>query len=640
MKRLANPARLLLAMLCLPLLLSLLPQASAVSQLNAESPRFSLEGRLLHFVDPGGALEFENVTQAAFVAENFVRLPGYRSLGYDTDTHWFHAKLDPAADAPTRWVLEIGTAELDELDVWVQLPDGGYRHAPMGYTRPYQERPLHARLFALPVDVFPGMQVFLRVRTTNAISVHAELWQPQAWTAQEARGNFLRGGYFGILLIATVLYLILGARLRDGVMLAYTGYLAGQLMYLLGANGYLPVLAGSSSDGAFTDALQRSGWVLWSVCILLMWDRLLELKQRHPWLHRLFLFSACFQSIFLLFALWPTLVNDAVLTAVELANVLSILNFAISMALLLTQWWRSRRVELLIYLLAFAIPVLGNSLSSSADLGRVAWNVVTANAMQAAVLVHVLVMSYGLALRLRQLQYDKVAAEQEVTAATRRAEEQRRFVAMLSHEFGNPLAAIDRAAQMVQIKAKELPIAEAQRLAQIRSNAAILSRLVDNFLMTEALDHNALVPSRESCSIRELLEEVIRLLGDPARERIVLREYPDATFDLDPTLISIAVGNLLANALRYSPPESFVEISALLSDTGLQIRIADRGPGMSDDELDRLGTPYFRATSSLGKKGSGLGYHFTQRIVEAHGGVLTATSRESSGLIVEMLLPE
>ena len=65
----------------------------------------------------------------------------------------------------------------------------------------------------------------------------------------------------------------------------------------------------------------------------------------------------------------------------------------------------------------------------------------------------------------------------------------------------------------------------------------------------------------------------------------------------------------------------------------------DQGPGISADELEKLGTPYFRASSSLGKKGSGLGYHFTRRIVEAHGGTLTARPAPSAGLEVEIFLP-
>ena len=101
----------------------------------------------------------------------------------------------------------------------------------------------------------------------------------------------------------------------------------------------------------------------------------------------------------------------------------------------------------------------------------------------------------------------------------------------------------------------------------------------------------------------------------------------------------MAIANLADNALKYSPLASPVEISVTADETGLTIRIADQGPGMSTDELENIGTPYYRAGSSLGKKGSGLGYYFTRRIVEAHGGHVRAYSRDGGGLIVEIRLP-
>jgi signal transduction histidine kinase len=237
------------------------------------------------------------------------------------------------------------------------------------------------------------------------------------------------------------------------------------------------------------------------------------------------------------------------------------------------------------------------------------------------------------------LQHDKAAAEQEAAIVTRRAEEQRHFVAMLSHEFGNPLAAIDRAAQMIQFNTPEMRPKDTQRLALIRGNAATLAGFVDRFLMTEALDNGALALSLRPCRIEQVLEDTIRQQDDAARARIHLRQCPDGAFEVDCTLIGVAIGNLLTNALRYSPPDSAVEVGAALDDAGLRIRVADHGPGLGVDELDKLGAPYFRGAAALGKKGSGLGYHFTRRIVEAHGGTLTAGSNAGGGLEVEVFLP-
>jgi two-component system, sensor histidine kinase LadS len=101
----------------------------------------------------------------------------------------------------------------------------------------------------------------------------------------------------------------------------------------------------------------------------------------------------------------------------------------------------------------------------------------------------------------------------------------------------------------------------------------------------------------------------------------------------------MAIGNLLDNALRYSPPGGRVEMSATLDANGLLIHVSDHGPGMSKEELAILGTPYYRSASSSGKKGSGLGYHFSRKVVDAHGGCLQASSRQGGGMKVSIRLP-
>jgi len=627
--------RFLLAAIAMILMAA--PSLAAPLILTANTQHASLEGRLEHFADATNKLPFEAVQR-----QDFTPLPEFRSLGYNTAAHWFRFELEkPDPAAPLHWVLTIGTPELEEVDIWVEKPGGGFEHYALGYHRPYGNRPLQNRLFTVPVDVPSHTRVYFRVHTNNAINIHAEIWKPGAFVVDETRTNFHWGLYFGILLIAVMLYSILGLWLRDLVMAAYAGYIGSQMLFQLGVAGYLPVLFPLDSLW-IVDVLPRIGWLGGAISIVLMWSRLLDLKHHYRRIHRLYQFTILFNLALLPFALMPSLVTPQLLLVVKLANYLNSLNFFISMVLLLIFWRRSRRIELMVYFIAFVIPAAGTMVNTAANLGMVPQNAVTVNLYQMASLVHVLVMSFGLALRLRQVQRDKAMAEQEVSISTQRAEEQRRFVAMLSHEFHNPLAAIDRAAQMIQLKTLDLPQPEAQRLKQIRTNVSMLSGFVDNFLMTEALDHGGLALSQEPCVLKDVIEAAIRAQGDAADTRIRLGACPrDARFLLDPTLISVALGNLLANALLYSPADSQVEISATLDapGKGLRIRVVDQGPGISADELEKLGTPYFRASSSLGKKGSGLGYHFTRRIVEAHGGTLTARPAPSAGLEVEIFLP-
>lgn len=606
---------------------------AATLELTANMQHASLEGHLEHFSDASNNVSFEAVRQ-----QTFTLLPRFRSLGYGPDAHWFRFTVrEPEAEQPTRWVLNVGNPELEQVDIWVEQPDGDFAQYALGYHRLYTDRPYQNRLFSVPVDSHAhGTQVYLRVKTHNAINVNAELQRPGFFVTKQTRDNFHAGLYFGILLIAMLLYSILGAWLRDLVMAAYAGYIGSLVLFNLGVTGYLPVLFGSPW---LVDALPRIGWLGGAIAIVLMWGQLLELKRHYPLVQRLYQFTIALNLCLLPFALMPSLVTAQLLIVVKLANYLNSLNFFIGMALVLLSWWRSRRIELMVYFVAFIIPALATLVNTLANQGRLPQTLLTSNLYQLAPLVHVLVMSIGLALRLRQVQRDKAQAEQSVALAAQRAVEQRRFVAMLSHEFRNPLAAIDRSAQMIGVKRPELAALEDQRLGQIRDNVATLATLVDNFLLSEALDHGGLTPSPQPCAIRSLLEGSLQMLGKGAGKRVVLTVIPaSATFALDSRLMGMALGNLLDNALRYSPPDSAVEVCATLSEGGLSIHIADRGPAMSEEELAMLGTPYYRSGSSLGKKGSGLGYCFARHIIEAHGGRLQASTRDGGGMTAEIRL--
>ncbi|MDP1984044.1 MAG: sensor histidine kinase [Sulfuritalea sp.] len=597
--------------------------------LTADMRHASLEGQLEHYVDASGDLGFEAVQQGGFAL-----LPTFRGQGYSTAAHWYRFELNRAASAPASWILSIGRPTLDEVDVWVEQPGGGFRSYALGDHRPYEARPLQTRLFAVPIDVAGPTSVYMRVHTTSSVTVNAEVWQPHAFIADETLGNLYRGTYFGALLIVTMFYLMLGAWLRDAIMAAYAGYVASLVLMHLGLNGYLSALIASDISW-LSDALARVGYLAGTALFLLMWDRLLELRRDFPRVHRLYQIIVWFNI-----AVLPVAVTSTYGVIAPLVNLVTVLMGIANPILLGILWWRNRRAELMVYFVAFIIPLAGGLIHIAMEMTWAPQNALTSNIYQVASLIHVLVMSFGLALRLRQMQRDKLGAEQDLAVTTQRAQEQRRFVAMLSHEFRNPLAAIDRSVQMIRIKTPELAQSEAQRLDQIRANAATLAGFVDNFLMTEALDYGALAMTREHCAVRPLLEAAVLVQGEHAGERIRLAVTPDnASFDLDPTLIGVAVGNLLGNALRYSPPGSPVEVAAILDGAGLRIRVTDQGPGMSEDELANLGMPYYRASSSLGKKGSGLGYHFTRRIVQAHGGELTARSLSGRGLVVEIFVP-
>ena len=90
---------------------------------------------------------------------------------------------------------------------------------------------------------------------------------------------------------------------------------------------------------------------------------------------------------------------------------------------------------------------------------------------------------------------------------------------------------------------------------------------------------------------------------------------------VDPALISLALRQLIDNALKYSPPGSPVDISAARTNGNLEIRIADQGPGIPEKERERVFEKFYRRQAVKERvPGTGLGLHIAREILRAHGG--------------------
>jgi two-component system sensor histidine kinase KdpD len=180
-----------------------------------------------------------------------------------------------------------------------------------------------------------------------------------------------------------------------------------------------------------------------------------------------------------------------------------------------------------------------------------------------------------------------------------------------------------------------------RRLRGIRTQVSRLNTLVDSFLLSEASDQGPLVPKLTPVSMSSYLQGVKHSLSEEMHEFVAVQVAPTSLqAQVDVRLLSLALHNLLDNALRYGPHGSDVELTARLQGRDLLITVADRGPGLPDAELPLLGTPYHRGSSSAGTQGTGLGYHFSGAITHAHGGRIEAINRPDGGLQVTMRLPQ
>lgn len=236
-----------------------------------------------------------------------------------------------------------------------------------------------------------------------------------------------------------------------------------------------------------------------------------------------------------------------------------------------------------------------------------------------------------------------VGVSRDISARRAAQEEQRRFFAMVSHEFRTPLATIDGAIQRLEMTADDdLDEATRKRYASIQNAVMRLTMLLDDYLnqdrtdaATRGLDLNLAAP------LMLLEDSRVSAMAVTADHAIVIdgNGMPDAVC-CDPDLIRLTLRILADNAVKYTPAGTTVTLSCRrVHDGGTEFIVADNGPGIPADELPHVFEKFFRGRSAADNTGTGLGLHLARSVVESHGGNLTVRNVAKGGTEFTIRLP-
>ncbi|MBZ0297738.1 MAG: sensor histidine kinase KdpD [Anaerolineae bacterium] len=173
------------------------------------------------------------------------------------------------------------------------------------------------------------------------------------------------------------------------------------------------------------------------------------------------------------------------------------------------------------------------------------------------------------------------------------------------------------------------------------SEAERLNRLVGNLLDMSRLESGSMRLNRELYDLSEIIGVARSHLREQLRHRQIIIHIPDnlPMIPVDLILIAQVFVNLLDNAMKYSEPDTPIEISASQVNHHIQITVADRGVGIPESELPHIFEKFYRASTVHGQGGSGLGLSICQGIVEAHGGSIWAKKRPEGGTCFIINLP-
>lgn len=218
--------------------------------------------------------------------------------------------------------------------------------------------------------------------------------------------------------------------------------------------------------------------------------------------------------------------------------------------------------------------------------------------------------------------------------------EQRRFTADASHELRTPLAVI--AGHLELLCDVELDEDErAEELHVISDEVGRMGRLVDDLLALARLESGDAPSARQPLDVASMLDEAAargRALGDRV---IAVHAEPDLWIDGDPDQLDRAFLNLVGNAVAHTEQGGTITLAARRIGDKVEVTVADNGPGIRADELGRVFDRFYRSSGPRpgGSGGSGLGLAITSRLVELHGGTITAANRPQGGAVFTITLP-
>lgn len=224
-----------------------------------------------------------------------------------------------------------------------------------------------------------------------------------------------------------------------------------------------------------------------------------------------------------------------------------------------------------------------------------------------------------------------------------------RWMADIAHELRTPVAILKGE---VEALADGLRPPDARTLGSLQEEIDQLSGLVDDLQTLALADAGSLNLRLESLDLNQLAAQV----ADAFRDRLAARgialdcrfdtpgresSRPQVQIEGDPQRLRQLLQNLLENSVRYADPDSRVVVAVQPAADGLLLIVEDSGPGIADDQLERVFERFYRLEQGRSRAGggSGLGLAICRSIVEAHGGRISATRGPLGGLRVTSWLP-
>jgi two-component system phosphate regulon sensor histidine kinase PhoR len=234
----------------------------------------------------------------------------------------------------------------------------------------------------------------------------------------------------------------------------------------------------------------------------------------------------------------------------------------------------------------------------------------------------------------------------DLTGVRRLETVRRDFVANVSHELKTPLTAIRGFAETLASELGGVSDPQHAKFAEtIKQNAERMQRLIDDLLDLSRIESGGWTPTPVRVNVAAAAAEAIGPYREEAKARgvsIQVSVDPNAaSLHADPVALRQALGNLVENAMRYTPSGGTITIFSRMEDHGISVGVRDTGAGIPSEHLPRIFERFYRVDPARSRAagGTGLGLAIVKHLVEAHGGRVRAESQVGRGTTISLYLP-
>ncbi|MDM9625405.1 ATP-binding protein [Rhizobium sp. S152] len=613
---------------------------------------------------------------------NFKPIAGHDfNMGFVQQSGWmrFAIRLADGRDAAQETLLlSLLPNFTDILNVFVAVDRPGltaenFIRFDMGDHEPLPPYSLTGLDNIIPLTISSGDTLLVYVRAANidsTLNLSARIFSPNDYDARSTVGPLVVGLWFGGMAILVIIqivffcldrrefYLLLGLNIF-GTILIYFGGLGLSRIFLFPAGG-----VGNDLFIGITDWLGLTAGALSIASVL-------DLRSRYPRLNHVFLLAALIGLLGVFFVL---IGHNKLYTPIAGITIVVIATAAFLVTAI--DFRAAKEIEGGLKLAAFALLWIGLFLTLGQRHGVIPLPNWVAQSYGLVSIVHFVLLTGSLAVRLRKAESAGRAADRraveaataarkwaselvvertaELVEARRMAElalqseldaqaHQVRFMEVISHEYRTPLAIIRSNIESVRFT---LPSNDDDNRARLERAAQGITRLVEVVeinLARSRMQGVSFKPRMERLSVSGLIDATLEhardlLQGAKIRDE-VSASARDAEIVGDNDMLILALINLLENAAKFSPSDRSVQLSVARNEDTVVVSVRDWGIGIPDEELELVKERATRGSNAAHIEGTGMGLSLVSRITAAHDGCFTLENAAGRGAVASIFLP-